>query len=88
MTYDFNISKWLESEAYEKQKAVVNRDINALRERVGYALPRLAAPAQLYIIDYSVFRKSDAERMQVYSMKKLLPKTRTHKFKRVLHESF
>lgn len=50
---DLNIKRWLESEAYEKKKAEVIREINSNR----------------LVIDYSVFKKTPEERMKLANMK-------------------
>lgn len=41
-----------------------------------------------FVTDYSAFKKSNEEKALVATHKANLPKTRVHKFKKVLHESF
>jgi len=41
-----------------------------------------------FYIDYSVFKKDSAEKLKLIKLKMSLPKTRTHKFKTVMHEQF
>jgi hypothetical protein len=85
---ELNIKRWLDSEAYTKQKEVIRNEGNALKQVNGYALPRLAAPSQLHPVERSVFEKSATEKGQLITLKKKLPKTRGHKFQTIMKESF
>lgn len=63
MNISFN--DMLSSSAYERQKAIINKEAQE---------PRWIA------VDQSVFTKTDAEKELLLKLKAELPKTRTHKF--------
>lgn len=50
---DLNIKQWLESDAYQRKKEELSREINSHRR----------------VIDYSVFKKTPEERMKLATMK-------------------
>lgn len=82
----------LESKAYEINKEIVRKDINQLKQRssssgMPYALDRNAAPAQLYIIDYNVFKKTDLEKGMLFKLKSEL-KEPNKKLKTIFKGSF
>ena len=69
---ELNISKWLESDAYQKQKEIINREVN--KHKV--------------FIDYACFKKQPGESAMILQYKSNLPKSRGHKFKIFFKGSF
>jgi hypothetical protein len=65
-----NIKRWLESEAYQQQKAVINGEANSLFAQKGKAPITNACPSRTMHVDYSVFEKSVEELGLLYTLKK------------------
>jgi hypothetical protein len=92
-------TNFLESSLYEEAKQRLNRDINRLPQRysttayldgnpIPCALDRHAAPNQLIIVDYSVFKKTKEEKELLLNLKLGVPKSRSHKFTTFFHGSY
>jgi hypothetical protein len=73
---ELNVRRWLDSAAYEQQKAVIAKEVNSLKCLDGKAAISIGNPGRLHYIDYSVFKKDINEKMKLYTLKKQAQKNK------------
>lgn len=84
----------LDSQDYLNQKAILFNAINKtqLNEHLGksYYAPASSIPYfdRVFGIDRNVFKKTDAEKSLLLTLKAQTPKSRNHKFKLLNHSTF
>jgi hypothetical protein len=67
---EMNMKVWLESKAYEDQKAVIAAEVNSLRATGTYAPITNASPNRTMHIDYAAFKQTKDEKEKAYSAKR------------------